>query len=340
MKQKIVFPTLVANLAIQSGKSKKQCEDFLRELFSIVEKSLSEGESVRIKGLGTFKLIDVDPRKSVDVNTGEDIEIPGHKKVTFIPAKELAEKINEPFAMFDSVEIPEPDSSTETDTEDNTEINNDSETSEEPEVSECTTDPDNNESPDTQESSDNQDSYDEIPPYEPTKKFRFLWGFVSGVFFTLIILVSVFFLTGGNLKDLLNNGTAKNRVHVTSQTDTIPETSEQDSTLKYKPEDTTNLETNTEFENSVSTAPSDNPVYDTISRTRYLTTMAKEHYGNYNLWPYIYLENQKILGHPDRIKPGTRVIVPNLSKYGVTPSNPEDIKIAKKKGIEIYAKFQ
>ncbi len=38
--------------------------------------------------------------------------------------------------------------------------------------------------------------------------------------------------------------------------------------------------------------------------------MAKEHYGNYNLWPYIYEENKAILGHPDRIRPGTKVIVP------------------------------
>ena len=87
------------------------------------------------------------------------------------------------------------------------------------------------------------------------------------------------------------------------------------------------------------TQPSDEKVYDTISKTRYLTTMAKAHYGNYNLWPYIYEENKAMLGHPDRIRPGTRVIIPSLSKYGVNPNNPEDIKRAKQKGVEIYARF-
>ena len=48
----------------------------------------------------------------------------------------------------------------------------------------------------------------------------------------------------------------------------------------------------------------------------------------------------KFLGHPDRITPGTKVVVPPLSKYGVDPSNPEHIKKAKQLGIEIYKKYQ
>ena len=68
--------------------------------------------------------------------------------------------------------------------------------------------------------------------------------------------------------------------------------------------------------------------------------MAKDHYGNYNLWPIIYEENKAFLGHPDRIRPGTRVVVPPLSKYGVDPDNPEDIARAKKKGVEIYARYK
>lgn len=88
------------------------------------------------------------------------------------------------------------------------------------------------------------------------------------------------------------------------------------------------------------TQPSDIKAMDKITNTRYLTTMAKEHYGNYNLWPYIYLENQKKLGHPDRIKPGTDIVIPNIQKYGVDPNNPKDIEKAKRIGIEIYSKFK
>ena len=88
------------------------------------------------------------------------------------------------------------------------------------------------------------------------------------------------------------------------------------------------------------TQPSDQPVYDTISRTRFLTTMAKEHYGNFNLWPYIYEENKQILGHPDRIKPGTRVVIPPKEKYGIDPMNEDCIAKAKQKGEEIYARYK
>lgn len=90
-----------------------------------------------------------------------------------------------------------------------------------------------------------------------------------------------------------------------------PEAAESNSTVE-----------NTEKEDVAPTQPSDQKVYDTITKTRYLTTMAQDHYGNFNFWPYIYKENQSILGHPDRIKPGTKVVVPPLSKYGVKVSNP------------------
>lgn len=79
--------------------------------------------------------------------------------------------------------------------------------------------------------------------------------------------------------------------------------------------------------------------YDAIGTARFLTTMAKEYYGNPDFWPYIYQENQKKFGHPDKIKPGTTVVVPNLTKYGVSPKNPEDVENAKKLGKEIYARY-
>lgn len=87
------------------------------------------------------------------------------------------------------------------------------------------------------------------------------------------------------------------------------------------------------------TSPSDIKAMDKVTSTRYLTTMAKEHYGNYNLWPYIYKENEEKLGHPDRIKPGTSIVIPNLAKYNIDPKNPKDVEKARKLGVEIYKKY-
>ena len=85
--------------------SKKSSEDFLKELFSLIAETLVSGENVKIKKLGTFKVIDVEPRKSVNINSGEEMLIPGHKKITFTPDKEFAEAVNSPFSAFESVEI-------------------------------------------------------------------------------------------------------------------------------------------------------------------------------------------------------------------------------------------
>lgn len=92
--------------------------------------------------------------------------------------------------------------------------------------------------------------------------------------------------------------------------------------------------------NAVPTRPSDQPVYDTVTPTSALGTLARKHYGNYHFWPYIYKENEKILGHPDRIRPGTRVVIPPLSKYGVNPNDAADLAKAKRLGAEIYARYK
>lgn len=77
--------------------------------------------------------------------------------------------------------------------------------------------------------------------------------------------------------------------------------------------------------------------YDMIGKNRFLTTMAREYYGNPDFWPYIYEENG--FGHPDKIKPGTKVVIPSLNKYGVNPQSASDREKAKRLAKEIYARY-
>lgn len=102
MNNKVTFPELVEQVAQYANTSKRMSELFLKELFATISQSLIDGESVKVKGIGTFKLTEVSPRKSVDVNTGEEIEIPGHKKLSFAPDKDMAEAINQPFMHFET----------------------------------------------------------------------------------------------------------------------------------------------------------------------------------------------------------------------------------------------
>ena len=107
MDMKLNHSELNAIFAKATGMQISDAEAFTKAFFDTLVEGLEAEGSVKINGLGTFKVIDVDSRSSVDVNTGERIEIKGHKKLTFVPADSLKEVINEPFAMFQPVEVDE-----------------------------------------------------------------------------------------------------------------------------------------------------------------------------------------------------------------------------------------
>lgn len=103
MGERINIQNLIDLLAAKKGLSKKDAETFLKEMFAVIEQALQTDKYVKIKGLGTFKLIEVDSRESVNVNTGARIEIQGHTKVSFTPEASIRDLINKPFAHFETV---------------------------------------------------------------------------------------------------------------------------------------------------------------------------------------------------------------------------------------------
>lgn len=103
MSEKLTLQDLTDLLAEKQGMTKKDAELFLRGLFDVITETIEQKDSVRIRDFGTFKLVLVNSRKSVDVNTGEDIEIPAHYKLSFAPDKSLRDLLNTPFAHFESV---------------------------------------------------------------------------------------------------------------------------------------------------------------------------------------------------------------------------------------------
>lgn len=454
MNNKITFPRLATLLADKSGRSKRFSEDFLREFFTLISENLEAGESVKVKGLGTFRLSAVEPRKSVDVTTGLPMEISGHTKVSFTPAKELAETVNSPFEAFSAIEINEgtdisslmqDEDVVEEDTKDDSQPDSEEAValSNEPTFDEATditfmveapmnldydykeiierktkqldaistpyrelhhTDIQedlhtgnsleenphrlhshkteeisyNNEDDEPMSQTENLDSikdellhqdriseendgqlqetssedesdFSEYEPSSSEKRERLKKNIIK-IFLTilgaavlgLIITFAVWYFVATSefkksQKVELATVTNINQLHSQKETPEVIAIEDTDSIA-----DDSLLASNgeeKEIEESVPTAPSDPIVYDTIGTSRYLTTMAKDHYGNYNLWPYIYEENKTKLGHPDRIRPGTPVVIPKLSKYGVDPYNNADIEKAKKIGIEIYAKY-
>ena len=111
MNQKLLLADFARWLSEKEGISKKEARPSLRTLFQIVEQGLTDDQFVKIKGLGTFKLVTVNERESVNINTGERFQIGEHNKIAFIPDASMKEIINRPFAHFESVDL-----SDETDT--------------------------------------------------------------------------------------------------------------------------------------------------------------------------------------------------------------------------------
>lgn len=107
MNQKINIQDLVALLAEKSIITKREAENFIKQWLECIEDGLIEDKKLKIKDLGTFKLIFIKDRESVDVSTGERLLIPAHYKINFDADSSLSETINEPFALFEPIEVPE-----------------------------------------------------------------------------------------------------------------------------------------------------------------------------------------------------------------------------------------
>ena len=94
---------MATSFASRAGIRFLTADDFVRNFFEIIARSVVEDKVVKVKGLGTFKLIEMSERESVDVNTGERILIPGHSKISFTPDAALRDQVNKPFADFQTV---------------------------------------------------------------------------------------------------------------------------------------------------------------------------------------------------------------------------------------------
>lgn len=102
---KISLSDLAQRLAEKSGISLQDAELFIRKMFDVANEGLQSDKLVKMKWLGTFKVMAVKDRESVDVNTGERIIIEGRDKISFTPDNILKEIVNKPFALFETVVV-------------------------------------------------------------------------------------------------------------------------------------------------------------------------------------------------------------------------------------------
>ena len=100
---KVTIQEIASKLIAQNGLSKKEATLFINMMFDTIREALEREKMVKVKGLGIFKIIDVESRESVNVNTGERVLIEGHNKITFTPDALMKELVNKPFSQFETV---------------------------------------------------------------------------------------------------------------------------------------------------------------------------------------------------------------------------------------------
>lgn len=372
MNNRLSIQDLALILSEQTGKSTEEALRFLQEFIAVVSEGVYNDKLVKVKGLGTFKIIRVEERASVSVNSGERFVIPSHYKFTFTPDKELKELVNKPFSLFDTVELNEEVDFSDVDVSAETsgaeEAADDS--SEEilpdgiPEQAieaPQTQEPEVKPEPAVEEEAVPQEEVEAEPkPAEPVSSVsgykeyrrkrrrsasRKLLFPISCLFVVIVLgIVYIVCLSG---RTTVNKNWEPPMAEVGNPTPEAGMNPVPADSTGVTPPDSASLAADSvvaeppvvEENQPEETPKSDILALVTIKAGDRLASFAKQYYGHKFFWVYIYQYNQDIISDPNNIPIGTELRIPDPGLYGIDATDRSSIDKAAALQSQILGKF-
>lgn len=318
MKAVVPQNKLAARFAEKAAMTPEDAERFISEFFHLTAEALEDSGDVNVKGFGRF--------------------VYEEDQVKFIPAPAVAAIVNEPFSFFEPVELkediteeilngavdqtPDTDKSESRDKEEEVtaiiheDINEGSSKSE-------FTGPDNHSDDEIAEREIQAPHPSSAPEpviiYEPVYQTR-PWPVILGLILGLAIGVAIGFVIARTHPEFLSSSQAVEASETVIYNDNESLITA-DTLTSASPEteiDIKQIDSTTDSIKQIELPVAQEPAmrYDTVTPHRFLATMAREHYGIMEYWIFIYEENRSTLpANPNRITPGTRVIIPPVEKY-------------------------
>lgn len=303
MSEKLNIQDLVDLFAEKQEISKKSAECFVKEFFSLIEEALEKDKYIKIKGLGTFKLIEVESRESINVNTGERFKIQGHKKISFTPDSTLKEVINKPFAHFETIILNEETLLEDTNTGRESAI----------EDSKGSTEILNEEPIEK-----NEIKVDTKLPQKTSKLLKIYLGIIiiaicASAIFTYIYFPDIFnfrFTKIEEKKEFLIPDSEKEEI-IDTIIEKVETTEENSTSVKEKHSVSKNVQkaftpdsTGYKIIGTKST--------HAVKEGETLTRIALQYYGTKALWPYLVKHNPNTIKNPNNVPYGTIIKIPDL----------------------------
>ena len=352
----LVLQDIVKALSHETDTSEALCQSFVKELFAIVAERLMDGESVTLKGVGRFDVdggevrFVADPDTAAAINSAFDcfeaIELaddfdgdePVAEDVTPDAAEEEAATTADETAGTEDVADESPADGVEPEEkESQTDELEESEADSEENKEECTAETDADDETVTEETAEEEteetaeeaeetveEEYDDEP--QPKRGgCRFAWGFLAGFVTAAVVAAVAWFCLFGVVKKPLSqpaviaDDTAKVAAADSDSTAAVEKPQEQSEEKTAEPEKESKKAEQT-FK---------------VTNTAYLSNISRKFYGHYAFWVYIYLDNKDIITDPDNLPVGAELRIPAPEKYGIDKNNPESIKRAEIKALEI-----